>query len=82
MQFAEMTEHVLRADLIVPERPGWNQAGAPGTTCSACIGAPAAASAAKASPLASKASTSCAGSTNGGRSRTPLRALDEFRRRR
>ena len=27
---------------IVPERPGWNQAGPPGTICSACAGAPAA----------------------------------------
>src|SRR5450759_5048492 len=26
---------------MVPLRPGWNQAGAPGTTCKACIGAPA-----------------------------------------
>ena len=42
---------------MVPERPGWNQAGPPGTTCSACAGAPAAASTASASALASKAST-------------------------
>src|SRR5262245_49610522 len=46
---------------MVPERPGWNQAGAPGTTCNACAGAPAAASTASASALASNASTSAAG---------------------
>ena len=45
---------------MVPLRPGWNQAGAPGTTCKACIGAPAAASTAKASALASKASAGAA----------------------
>ena len=45
---------------MVPLRPGWNQAGPPGTTCKACIGAPAAASTAKASALASKASTGAA----------------------
>ena len=46
---------------IVPERPGWNQAGPPGTTCNACAGAPAAVSTASASALTSKASTSAAG---------------------
>src|SRR5262249_40534724 len=46
---------------IVPERPGWNHGGPPGTTWSACAGAPAAASTASASALASKASTSRAG---------------------
>ena len=41
---------------MVPERPGCSQSGPPGTICSACIGAPAAASTASASPLASSAS--------------------------
>ena len=41
----------------MPERPGWNQAGPPGTTCSAEAGAPAAISTASASALASNAST-------------------------
>ena len=41
---------------MVPERPGCSQFGPPGTICSACIGAPAAASTANASALASSAS--------------------------
>ena len=41
---------------MVPERPGCSQPGPPGTICSACIGAPAAASTANASALASSAS--------------------------
>ena len=41
---------------MVPERPGCSQLAPPGTICSACIGAPAAASTANASALASSAS--------------------------
>ena len=41
---------------MVPERPGCSQFAPPGTICSACIGAPAAASTANASALASSAS--------------------------
>src|SRR5262249_54804016 len=56
---------------IVPERPGWNHGGPPGTTWSACAGAPAAASTASASALASKASTSRAGAVGLGGGAAP-----------
>ena len=41
---------------IVPERPGCSQPGPPGTTCSACAGAPAATSTASASAFTSNTS--------------------------
>src|SRR5690606_13676991 len=50
----------LGPSLIVPERPGWYQAGPPASTCSLSTGAPAASNAANASALASNTPTDAA----------------------